>query len=193
MFISLTLPFPIPKLNHSNTYLYIVWILNGFGNRMFGIRASTVIFSLQQPTTLVCDLNLLRLIFSDHECLQQPRAVRRHHLRVQQRPPRLCHSSRRTNDNTCRCHQKSTAGRSLDIISVIRSSNVNRTLWLTSNMYYISVLIFCPGQLGSPEKCTSRLEGNKRVSNLTNLIHVSNKYYHKYYCVNLVLSGKPIS
>ena len=58
---------------------------------------------------------------------------------------------------------------------------------------YISVLILHAGQLGSPEKCTSRLEGNKGVSNCTNLIRVSNKYYHKYYCVVLVLLGKPIS
>ena len=42
-------------------------------------------------------------------------------------------------------------------------------------------------------QCTSRLEGNKLVSNRTNLIRVSIKYHPKYNRVVSVLSGKPIS
>ena len=58
---------------------------------------------------------------------------------------------------------------------------------------YNSVLILRAGKLGALVKCTSRLEGNKLVSNCMNLIRVSNKYYHKYNPVVSVLSGKPIS
>ena len=58
---------------------------------------------------------------------------------------------------------------------------------------YNSVLILPAGQLGALVKYTSRLEGNKLVSNRTNLIRTSNKYCCKYNCVVYVLSGKPIS
>ena len=43
---------------------------------------------------------------------------------------------------------------------------------------YNSVLILRAGQLGALAKPKSRLEGNKCVSNLTNLIRFSNKQYN---------------
>ena len=45
---------------------------------------------------------------------------------------------------------------------------------------YNSVLILRASQLGALVKYTSRFEGNKLVSNRTNLICTSNKYCCKY-------------
>ena len=100
--------------------------------------------------------------------------------------------------------------------SVIRSSNVNITLWLpltvnitlclycapvslakvvknymiTINCKYNSVLILRAGQLGELVKYTSWLEGNKLVSNQMNLIHNSYKYCCKYNRVVLSSFGQ---
>ena len=49
---------------------------------------------------------------------------------------------------------------------------------------YTSVLVLRAGQLSALVKCTSRLAGNKLVSNWTNLNRVSNNKHCKYYCVN---------
>ena len=51
----------------------------------------------------------------------------------------------------------------------------------------------CAGQLGALVEYTSRLEGNKLVSNWTNLFCTSNKHCNKYNRAVYVLSGKPIS
>ena len=55
---------------------------------------------------------------------------------------------------------------------------------------YNSMLILGAGQLGTLVKYTSRLEGNKLVSNQTNLIHTSKKYCCKYNLVVLSSFGQ---
>ena len=71
-------------------------------------------------------------------------------------------------------------------------------LYKTTIMCYAIIqckynFILRAGQLGALVEYTSRLEGNKLVSNRTYLICTSNKYYCKYNCVVVVLSSKPIS
>ena len=63
----------------------------------------------------------------------------------------------------------------------------------TTQCKNIFVLILRAGQLCALLEYTSRLEGNNIVSDRTNLIRTSNKYFNKYNRVVYVLLGKPIS
>ena len=61
---------------------------------------------------------------------------------------------------------------------------------ITIECKYNSVLILRAGQLGALKKYTSRLEGNKLISNRTNLLRTSNKYCCKYNHVALRSFGQ---